>query len=101
MDKNRWTVGEAKQRFSEIIRLSEREPQLIYRRDTLVAAVVSVEREEDVSNVRPPSLAERFEEARALLRSESYRLTIPARRSRKNAFLEVHDAVARRHKRPE
>jgi len=100
MDKNRWTVGEAKQKFSEVIRLSEREPQLIYRRDTLVAAIVSVEREEDVAGARPPSLAERFEEARTLFRSESYRLAVPSRRSRKNAFLEVQDAVARRHKRP-
>ena len=42
MDKKRWTVSQAKQRFSEVVRLSEREPQLIDRRDTLVAALIKV-----------------------------------------------------------
>jgi antitoxin (DNA-binding transcriptional repressor) of toxin-antitoxin stability system len=42
MDKNGWKVGEAKQQFSEVLRRSEAEPQLIYRRHRLVAAVVAV-----------------------------------------------------------
>jgi predicted nucleic acid-binding protein len=43
MDKNGWNVSEAKQQFSEVLRCSESEPQLIYRRDRLIAAVISVD----------------------------------------------------------
>ncbi len=39
----RWLTGEAKQQFSEVVRRSEGEPQEIYRRDRLVAAVISAE----------------------------------------------------------
>jgi hypothetical protein len=39
----RWLTGDAKQQFSEVLRQSEREPQEIYRRDQLVAAVISAE----------------------------------------------------------
>lgn len=39
----RWLTGDAKQRFSEVLRQSESEPQEIYRRDQLVAAVISAE----------------------------------------------------------
>jgi len=37
----RWLTGQAKQQFSEVLRQSESEPQEIYRRDRLVAAVIS------------------------------------------------------------
>ena len=37
----RWLTGDAKQQFSEVLRQSEEEPQEIYRRETLVAAVIS------------------------------------------------------------
>ena len=40
---NRWLTGEAKQQFSEVLRRSENEPQQIYRRDRLVAAVISAD----------------------------------------------------------
>jgi len=36
-------TGAAKQQFSEVLRRSAAEPQLIYRRDQLVAAVISAE----------------------------------------------------------
>ena len=39
----RWLTGDAKQQFSEVLRRSEDEPQEIYRRDRLVAAVISAE----------------------------------------------------------
>ena len=38
MDKMaRWLTGEAKQQFSEVVRRSAEEPQMIYRRGRLVA----------------------------------------------------------------
>ena len=37
----RWLTGDAKQQFSEVLRRSESEPQEIYRRERLVAAVIS------------------------------------------------------------
>ena len=40
---NRWLTGEAKQQFSEVLRRSEAEPQQIYRRNRLVAAVISAD----------------------------------------------------------
>jgi prevent-host-death family protein len=36
-----WKIAEAKQRFSEVVRAAEDEPQRIYNRNELVAAVVS------------------------------------------------------------
>lgn len=38
-----WSVAEAKQRLSEVLRLSAREPQPIYNRGRLVAALVDAE----------------------------------------------------------
>jgi len=37
----RWLTGDAKQQFSEVLRRSESEPQEIFRRGELVAAVIS------------------------------------------------------------
>ena len=39
----KWLTGDAKRQFSEVLRRSETEPQEIYRRDRLVAAVLSAE----------------------------------------------------------
>jgi len=99
MDKNRWKVGEAKQQFSKVVRRSERAPQMIYRRNRLVAAVVSVDEAQRTVMDRPLTIGERFEEARALLRQENYELPQARRRSRANAFVRTLDAVADRHKR--
>lgn len=99
MDKNGWNVGEAKQQFSELLRRSEHQPQLIYRRNRLVAAVVAVD-ETKVSPMAPPvTIADRFEEARALFQLEKVQMPLLRRRSRKNEFVRTLDAVAGRHKR--
>ena len=99
MDKNGWNVGEAKQQFSEVLRRSESEPQLIYRRNRLIAAVISVDEAKSTSIARRPTIGERFEEARELFRSENYRLPEVRRRSRRNEFVRTLDAVADGHKR--
>ena len=39
----RWKVSEAKQNFSEVVKSAAVEPQLIFNRERLVAAVVDAE----------------------------------------------------------
>lgn len=95
MSKKDWHIGEAKQRFSEMIRDAAEEPQLIYNRDRLVAAVVSVSSSDDVSRLssgaRGRSISEQFAELRAIATEEGYSLIVPPRRDRKNAFAETRD----------
>jgi antitoxin (DNA-binding transcriptional repressor) of toxin-antitoxin stability system len=99
MDKNGWNVGDAKQQFSEVLRRSATEPQLIYRRDQLIAAVVAVDETNVASVAKRPTIADRFEEARELFRQENYRLPQTRRRARPNSFVRALDEVAGRHKR--
>lgn len=100
MDKNEWNVGEAKQRFSEVLRRSENVPQLIYRRNRLIAAVVAVDEASAATAERRVMIGDRFEEARELFRQEGYRLPQTRRRSRGNNFVRTLGALADRHKRP-
>lgn len=99
MDKNGWNVGDAKQQFSEVLRRSATEPQLIYRRDQLIAAVVAVDETNVASVVRRPTIADRFEEGREIFRQENYQLPQVRRRTRPNSFVRVLNEVAGRHKR--
>ena len=101
MDKNGWNVGEAKQQFSEVLRRSESVPQLIYRRNRLIAAVVAIDEASAATVARRVTIGDRFEEARELLRRENYHLPQTHRRSRGNTFVRTLDAMAGRHKRPE
>jgi len=100
MDKNEWNVGEAKQQFSEVLRRSETEPQLIYRRDRLIAAVVAMDETKAAGIATPLTVGQRFEELREILRSENYQMPpIPKRRNRRNDFVRTLNEVAGRHKR--
>lgn len=99
MDKNGWKVGEAKQQFSEVLRRSESVPQLIYRRNRLIAAVVAMDEAQAATVSRRVMIGDRFEEARELLRRENYHLPQTSRRSRGNTFVRTLDAVADGHKR--
>lgn len=101
MDKNEWNVGEAKQQFSEVLRRSESEPQLIYRRNRLIAAVVSMDETGTAAIAPRVTLGDRFKEARELFRRERYRLPEVRRRSRRNDFVRTLDAVADGHERSE
>lgn len=95
----RWKIGEAKQRFSEVVRRAATEPQLICNRDRVVAAVVDAESAERLETVRQrrrrASIAAAFEELRDLTRRERYRLKTPARTTRRNAFADALDRVSR------
>lgn len=91
----RWKVSEAKQRFSEVVKWAASEPQLIFNRDRLVAAVVDGETlqafEDWQRRRRHASLAERFGELRAIAAEEGFAIAVPERRDRANAFAETVD----------
>lgn len=82
--KPRWTIATARQHLPELVSLAAREPQDIYRRDTLVARIVSA----DEASPRPvrPSLADALAELRRICAEEKYTLEIPERTNRRNAF---------------
>lgn len=85
----KWNIADAKRHFSELIRSAASEPQLIYNRDRLVAAVVNPTTLEEFQRWQAAhrlSVAERFAEYRALAAEEGYELEIPERRDRANPF---------------
>lgn len=90
-----WKIAEAKQRFSEVVRAAEEEPQWIYNRDHLVAAVVEPETMRAFLTWREgrerPSLADAFAELRKLCAEDQYELEIPDRKDRPNPFADGDD----------
>lgn len=101
MDKKGWNVGGAKQQFSEVLRRSQSEPQLIYRRNRLIAAVIAMDESNVDAGTMRVTIGDRFQEARELLHEQKYRLPQTGRRSRRNDLARTLDAVAGRHKRPQ
>lgn len=85
-----WSITEAKQRFSELVRLAEDEPQWIYNRDKLVAAVIPAEALQEFLAWRGPrelpSLGDAFAELRRICADEGYTLDIPPRQERPDPF---------------
>ena len=73
-----WRVGQAKQRLSELLRECAREPQLVYSRDRLVAAVISADLFEQFEawreERRRKTLGQCFDEVREICREEQYEL---------------------------
>lgn len=93
-----WNIAEAKQHFSEVVKLAVAEPQAIYNRATLVAAVVGAEEYrafEEWRHRQAPSrtLADDFAQLRQLLLEEGIAdgLELPPRSERPNAFAELLD----------
>lgn len=92
-----WKIGEAKQRFSEVVRAAEDEPQKIYNRDRLVAAVVGPGEIKDFlawrERRRKGSLADSIRELSRICAEEGYTLEIPSREQeeRPNPFAEDLD----------
>ena len=66
-----WNIASAKQQFSEVVRLTAEEPQAIYNRDKPVAVLISAQEYEEFkawqAQKNRPTLAEQFDEIRALL----------------------------------
>ena len=84
--KAKWSVATARQRLPKVISSAAREPQEIYRRNRLVATVVSPEFAEAVVESRRavtrPSLADAWAELRQICAEERYTLPTPRRRDR-------------------
>lgn len=82
----KWLTGNAKQQFSEVLRQSETEPQCIYRRDRLVAAVISAEAFEEFQHWREAqgrrTLADAADEICELCARYDYQLDTGERRDR-------------------
>lgn len=96
-----WKIGEAKQRFSEVVRAAEEEPQKIYNRERLVAAVVGPGEIAEFLAWRERrhkgSLADSIRALSRVCAEEGYILELPSRRSpgRPNPFTEDLDVPVR------
>ncbi len=90
-----WKVAQAKQRFSEVLRASSLEPQIIARREQPVAALVSMKDFAEFSRWREQqaqgNLGEAFAELREICLEEGYRLPLSKRADRPNSFLSAAD----------
>ena len=92
-----WTIAEAKQRFSEVVRQASQMPQLIYKRNRLMAAIIDAESYDDYRSWREQkerrTLASQFAQLRALCQEENYEFEIPPRTDRPDAFAELSEEV--------
>jgi antitoxin (DNA-binding transcriptional repressor) of toxin-antitoxin stability system len=95
----RWKIAKAKQDFSELVKAAEAEPQWIYNRDRLVAAVVPGETLKEFLAWRQRNeqrtLADAFAELRSLCGEEEYTLDLPPRQERPNPFPDALDELSR------
>lgn len=90
-----WNIADAKQRFSELVKQAVAEPQLIYNRKRLVAAVIDADEYQAFkawSEQRAArSFADEMAELRELMQQEDYELAVPERTTRPNAFNATRD----------
>jgi hypothetical protein len=82
--KARWTMATARQRLPALIGAAAHEPQAVYRRSKLVAAVVGPDAAEKIRAGRP-RVAEAFAELRRICAEEGYALPSVRRRNRPNS----------------
>jgi hypothetical protein len=92
-----WSIAQAKQRLSEVVRLAAREPQPLYNRGRLVGALIDAESyqafERWRSGTSEATVARQFDVLRAQLAAQAPSgtgpaepLPAPARIDRPNAF---------------
>jgi hypothetical protein len=84
--KKKWTIATARQHLPELVGMAAREPQRVYRRDSLVAAVVSPALVDEIERAHRPGLSAKLAELQRLCAEDSYQLAAPARRDRANPF---------------
>lgn len=82
--RKKWTIATARQHLPEVVGLAAREPQRVYRREQLVAAVVSPQLADEIEQLRRPSLAAKLAELQRLCAEDNYELAAPPRRDRAN-----------------
>ncbi len=94
-----WNIAQAKQQFSEVVRLTAEEPQMIYNRDRCVAAVIDAESFRAFDEWRKlaarKTLGEEFAELRQIAAEENYELPALPRSSvgRPNAFIAMQEEI--------
>jgi prevent-host-death family protein len=85
-----WSVAEAKQRLSELLRNAAKEPQTIENRSRPVAVVVAAEAFQEFETWRVQrkarSVGEAFAELRSLTAGTGYELDLPRRKDRRDGF---------------
>lgn len=86
-----WSIANAKQQFSEVVRLTAKEPQAIYNRDKPVAVMISASEYEEFKRwqqeQRQPTMAALFDEIRAILAAEGEDgIEVPLRMDRPSPF---------------
>lgn len=98
-----WTIPEAKQHFSDVVRRALREPQVIVSHDRPIAAVIGAD-ELDAFLVwragrtaRP--LGEALAEAGRICEEEGYSLEPPERADRPNPLVQEGEHALGRHQR--
>jgi prevent-host-death family protein len=94
-----WNIAQAKQQFSEVVRLSAQEPQAIYNREKPVAVLVNAVEYASFQQWRTaqhePSLSAQFAQARSVLQQAGVaELSLPSRSAvqRPNAFVQMLEA---------
>ena len=80
----KWTIATARQHLPALIASAAREPQRVYRRTKLVAAVVSPETAATLAAQAAPSLADELAELQRICVEEDYQLPVSTRRDRPN-----------------
>ena len=94
----RWKIAEAKQRLSQVIHAAATEPQLIFNRDRLVAAVIDpaeFEAFRSWKQQQATSLLDAFSALRSICAEECYALEAPRREDRTNPFAGSNADAAR------
>lgn len=93
-----WKIGQAKQRFSEVVQNSAEEPQFIYNRENPVAVVISAEKYKEFrewdNKKNTMNLNDRFAELREILSEEKITLNFGKRKSRPNPFASTLDEIS-------
>jgi hypothetical protein len=88
--KKKWSVAQARRRFAELIESTAREPQPIYKRDRMVAAMVDAESFLEFLKWKEAqagrTIGDAMGELRALCEEEGYEFAWPKRQDRKNPF---------------
>jgi hypothetical protein len=92
----KWTIATARQHLPKLIGMAAGEPQRVYRRDKLVAAVVSPDLADEIVSRRRPGLAAKLAELQQLCAEENYELATPVRRDRANPFAARRASAQRR-----
>lgn len=90
-----WKIAEAEHKFSELIRSTIKEPQLIYNSDRLVAVVIEPEVYKEFLSWRErqsqSNMAEELKELQKLCVEDNYTLFVPSRQNRSEVFTETNE----------